>query len=71
MRRTVLTPIRLPTELIDKAEEMLPRVAPDPEVAAVGRVTRTSVLRMALANGLKTMEWKYGPKSEPPKRRRT
>lgn len=70
MSRTVLTPLRLPAELIDKAEALLPLVAADPAVTAVGRVTRSSVLRMALANGLKAMEWKYAPPPPPPKGRR-
>ncbi len=62
MSRTVRTPLRLPPELIELAEKMLPFVAADPQVAAVGRVTRSSVLRLAMAKGLESMQWKYAPK---------
>jgi len=64
MSRTVLTPLRLPPELLEAAEKMLPLVAADPQVAAVGRVTRSSVLRLALAKGLESMQYKYAPKNK-------
>lgn len=70
MPRTVLIPLRLPAELLDQADAILPRVAADPDVAAIGRITRSSVLRMAMAHGLKSMTWKYAPKPEPKKDRR-
>ena len=38
MSRTVLTPLRLTPELLEIAEKLLPFVAADPQVAAVGRV---------------------------------
>lgn len=70
MSRTVLTPLRLPPELLEAAEKILPLVAADPQVAAVGRVTRSSVLRLALAKGLESMEWKYAPKKKTSRGRR-
>ena len=70
MPRTVLIPLRLPAELLDQADALLPRIAADPEVTAVGRITRSSVLRMAMAHGLKSMAWKYAPEPEAKKGRR-
>lgn len=70
MSRTVLIPLRLPPELLEAAEKMLPLVAADPQVAAVGRVTRSSVLRLALAKGLESMQWKYAPKKKAGRGRR-
>jgi hypothetical protein len=62
MSNTILTPLRLPVEYIKKADSMLKAFAADPGVNAVGRVTRASVLRMAIAKGLKSMEYDYAPK---------
>ena len=62
MSRTILTPLRLPVEYIEKADSMLEAFAADPEVNAVGRVTRASVLRMAIAKGLSSMEYSYAPR---------
>jgi len=62
MPRTVLTPLRLPPDLVEWADRLVPQVANDPKVAAVGRVTRSAVLRMALVKGLESMEWQYAPK---------
>jgi hypothetical protein len=64
MSHTIRTPIRLPVEYIERADNMLDAVAQDPDVNAVGRVTRASVLRMALAKGLKDMEYKYESKTK-------
>lgn len=62
MPRTVLTPLRLPPDLVDWADRLVPLVANDQKVAAIGRVTRSSVLRMALVKGLESLEWQYTPK---------
>lgn len=70
MSRAILTPLRLPPELLEMAEKMLPLVTADPKVSAVGQVTRSSVLRMALAAGLESMQWKYAPKKKTGRGRR-
>jgi hypothetical protein len=62
MARTILTPLRLPPELVRWADRLLPLMTRDPRVTAVGRVTRSSVLRMALVQGLECLERQYGPK---------
>jgi hypothetical protein len=62
MPRTVLTPLRLPPDLVEWADRLVPLVANDPKVAAIGRVTRSSVIRMALVRGLETLESQYAPK---------
>ncbi len=62
MSRTVMTPLRLPPNLVEWADRLVPLVAKDPKVAAIGRVTRSSVLRMAIVKGLESLEWQYVPK---------
>lgn len=62
MQRTVLIPIRLPPELVEWADRLVPLVAKDPKVTTLGRVSRSSVLRMALLAGLEAVEKQYAPK---------
>lgn len=65
MARSILTPLRLPPDLVEWADRLVPLVAADPKMAAVGRVTRSSVLRLALVKGLESLEWQYSaPKSK-------
>lgn len=59
MSRTVMTPLRLPPELLKRAERLLPMVAADPRVSLLGRVSRSTVLRMALISGLDALEKQY------------
>ena len=61
MPPSVMIPLRLPPELVQRAEGLVPLVAMDPKVAAIGRVTRSSVLRMALVKGLASLERQYDP----------
>jgi hypothetical protein len=57
-----LLAFRVPAEAIRRADALRPRVARDPSVAAVGRITRSAILRMALMKGLEALEVQYGRK---------
>jgi hypothetical protein len=57
-----MTPIRLPPELVEWADRLVPLVAKDPKVTTLGRVSRSSVLRMALLAGLEALEMQYAPR---------
>lgn len=48
--------IRVPSTLAERADALTPILAADPELGAVGRVTRSAVLRLALARGLASLE---------------
>ncbi len=48
--------IRVTDDLLQKLDEMVPIVERMPEVANLGRVSRSSVVRMALMEGLRVME---------------
>ena len=54
------TPIslRIPEAMLDRAEALVPLLADDPELAMVlgGKVTRSTVLRVALLRGIKALE---------------
>lgn len=51
-----ITTLRLPQDLLDRADELIPTVARIPEMAAGGEVLRSDVLRLALARGLAALE---------------
>jgi len=50
-------PVKLPPDLLDRAEALVPLVLADPELSAtMGRVSRAGVIRVALLKGLTEME---------------
>ena len=56
MTHDVQIAIRVPEELVERADALVEAIAADPELSAFGRVTRSSVLRLALLRGLATLE---------------
>ena len=50
--------IRLPTDLVQRAEALVTKMAQDTEYQA-WRISRTSVLRLALIHGLEGLEQRY------------
>ena len=51
--------IRVPKDALKRAERLVPRVARDRNVAALQKVTRATVLKLALVRGLAAMEADY------------
>ena len=62
---TVETPtqLRLTRDLLERADALIEVMAADPEVRALGMPTRTAVLRLAIARGLKDLERQYQPQT--------
>jgi hypothetical protein len=60
------TQLRLTRDLLERADALIAVMAADPEVRALGMPTRTAVLRLAIARGLKDLERQYQPKSPAP-----
>lgn len=56
MSETVTTSLRLPVELLDRADALVPFVATWPELGAHGKVSRSTVIRVALMRGLAALE---------------
>lgn len=53
---TVITNVRVPKELLDRVDALLPRVRADPELRILlGRVSRASVVKLALVEGLRVL----------------
>jgi hypothetical protein len=53
------TQLRLTQDLLERADALIEAMATDPEVRALGMPTRTAVLRLAIARGLRDLEWHY------------
>ena len=51
--------LRLPPDVLRGAAALRPRIAARPDVAVLGRVTATTVLKLALARGLDALEQEY------------
>jgi hypothetical protein len=48
--------VRLPRDVVDRLDALVPLVANDPRWRAFGRVTRSTVLRLAVDRGLGPLE---------------
>ena len=59
--------LRLQPALLARAEALVPLLADDTRHAGLGNVTRSTVLRVALARGLDALEAEYGmaPRRKP------
>ena len=53
------TQLRLTQDLLERADALIAVMAADPEVRALGMPTRTVVLRLAIARGLRDLERQY------------
>ncbi|HSF29361.1 MAG TPA: hypothetical protein VLK82_02660 [Candidatus Tectomicrobia bacterium] len=53
------TQLRLTQDLLERADALIEVMAGDPEVRALGLPTRTAVLRLAIARGLRDLERQY------------
>jgi hypothetical protein len=53
------TQLRLSHDLLERADALMAVMAADPEVRALGMPTRTAVLRLAIARGLRDLECQY------------
>jgi hypothetical protein len=49
-------PVKLPPDLLDRAEALRPYLDKHRELIAYGRLTRTAVIRLALVRGLADLE---------------
>jgi hypothetical protein len=53
--------IRLPAELLERVDALVPKVAADSDVATMlGGVSKSGVIRYALLEGVKVLEKRHG-----------
>lgn len=67
-----LLSLRLPADLLDRLDALVPAVDKDSELVAVasaqGAASRSLVLRLALVEGVKVLESRYATTGRKPKR---
>jgi hypothetical protein len=51
--------LRLPPDLLERAERLLPGLGRDPRLSALASLSRSQVLRLALLEGLQVLERRY------------
>lgn len=54
--------LRLPVSLLDQADALIKVLSHDRDLSAAGRITRATVLRLAVARGLENLAHEYGQK---------
>jgi hypothetical protein len=54
--------LRLPISLLDQADALIEVLSRDRDLSAAGRITRATVLRLAVARGLENLAHEYGQK---------
>ena len=55
-RNDVQIVLRLPQTIRDRADALIPALEARPDIAALGKVTRSKVIRLALVRGLEILE---------------
>ncbi len=58
------TQLRLSRDVHARAEAIVQMLAEDPEVRALGRMSKTAVLRLAVLHGLEVLEQRYQKKTK-------
>ncbi len=56
--------IRMPKSFVDRVDRLIPRLQAIPQFAAVGHMSRSKVLRLAIAAGLEHLESEHGRKKK-------
>jgi hypothetical protein len=54
-----LVAIRVAPDILRRADKLLPKIAGDRTLATVGRITRSTVLKLALMRGLDALEQEH------------
>ena len=55
----VQTSMRLPAELLQRADALIAELKMDPALSMMGKITRSKVLRLALSEGLAALESRH------------
>jgi predicted DNA-binding protein len=68
MAPAITTSLRLPQELLDRADALIPLLGKHASAQASGSYVRSDILRLALIRGLESLETEHGgDKPSPPK----
>ncbi len=56
MPNEVQLTLRLPADLVERVDELVPVIDRHPELMAYGRISRAGIMRLALADGIRRLE---------------
>ena len=59
-----ITTIRLPEDLLKKADALIPILSSDEQLRIAGRISRSKVLRLAIHSGMQNLVKTYGLKGK-------
>ena len=62
MSNDIQITIRVPEQLVKRAEKLVKAVEKDPDLRTFGRPSKSSVMRLALLYGLNALDRKYSKK---------
>ena len=51
--------LKVDKEIIERAEALIPRLKADPELSALGRISVSSIIRLAILRGIEVLEKQY------------
>jgi hypothetical protein len=51
--------VRVPEDLARRLDKLISKVGKDPDVATLGKVTRSSIVKLALLRGVAALEAEY------------
>ena len=60
-KKFVNVTVRVPKDMVDRADALLDALEQDEVLTTFGRVSRNSVFRLAFVKGLHVLEEEYGP----------
>ena len=58
-------PVRVPAELLARIDLLLPLLREDPELTTTGRVSRSSIVRLAVLRGVEVLERRTAKRTTP------
>lgn len=67
MSDTMITTLRLPVSLLERADNLIEPLAEQEDALVIGRVSRSVVLRLAVLRGLEQLEAQTGVAAPAPK----
>jgi hypothetical protein len=59
MRSRTPLSVRIPDDLARRLDRLVPKIGKDPNLAALGRVSRSAVVKLALVRGVAALEAEY------------
>ena len=60
MRSRTPLSVRIPDDLARRLDRLVPKIGKDPNLSAIGRISRSAVVKLALSRGVAALEAEFG-----------